>query len=254
MMQYINSAWQLILKENKLDNFDALWEVNSAWAEDPNHRRGGWSGVHCFDLNVARDIRQTVFLKKQSNHTCRTLFHPIKGIPTFRREINNILEFNKQGIATMLPLFYGEKKENGKWQALLVTKALDNYLSFDVYYERYSRNNPCKKENIKKIAAFIRNIHDKGFRYGCLYAKHIYVLGENNIKDICLIDLEKAKKSPFKKTRLLKDLSTLYRTMGHISVKDCMQFMKYYFNTEKLDRKNKLLIKLLIKRIKRKHR
>jgi hypothetical protein len=79
------------LTASHLADFEALWSVSTDWHEAPNERRGGWSGV---SRHVLAD-GSAIFLKRQENHLCRTLRHPIRGIPTFYREYRNILRLQR---------------------------------------------------------------------------------------------------------------------------------------------------------------
>ena len=42
---FISDSWQKILISNNFADFDALWNLKTDWFEEPNIRRGGWSGV-----------------------------------------------------------------------------------------------------------------------------------------------------------------------------------------------------------------
>ncbi len=48
---YIKAEWQNTLKAQNLDSFDSIWDyeknanIQPDWVEEPNQRRGGWSGV-----------------------------------------------------------------------------------------------------------------------------------------------------------------------------------------------------------------
>ena len=92
MTHYLSPDWQAILAFNQLDNFDAFWQLEADWFEEPNHRRGGWSGVSRILLALPEGGEAAVFLKRQENHLRKTIAHPLKGIPTFRAEIDNTLK------------------------------------------------------------------------------------------------------------------------------------------------------------------
>ena len=97
MKECWNDQWQEIFSANKLDSFDAIWNLDTEWFEEPNQRRGGWSGVIKVDLDTPEG-KSCVFIKRQENHISKTLLHPIRGILTFEREFENILQkFNLLG-------------------------------------------------------------------------------------------------------------------------------------------------------------
>jgi hypothetical protein len=51
MKDHFPEKWQEILSHNDLDSFEKLWALQLEWFEEPNQRRGGWSGVSRCDLN-----------------------------------------------------------------------------------------------------------------------------------------------------------------------------------------------------------
>lgn len=54
MKAYINERWRSILAHNGLSDFDALWKLQAEWFEEPNFRRGGWSGVSRCGIESSR--------------------------------------------------------------------------------------------------------------------------------------------------------------------------------------------------------
>ena len=45
MKEYQANDWEQLAHSNGLDSFDAIWTLDIGWFEEPNQRRGGWSGV-----------------------------------------------------------------------------------------------------------------------------------------------------------------------------------------------------------------
>ena len=45
MKDYLADDWQRIFEFNGLRSFDDFWKLEAQWFEEPNQRRGGWSGV-----------------------------------------------------------------------------------------------------------------------------------------------------------------------------------------------------------------
>jgi hypothetical protein len=95
--RYLNPVYEALLLHNQLADFDRLWDLQAEWFEEPNRRRGGWSGVCRLELRGEGEQVVPVFLKRQENHRARTLRHPFKGIPTVRRELQNLLCFQAEG-------------------------------------------------------------------------------------------------------------------------------------------------------------
>lgn len=258
MSDVIHPEWINTLLNNQLAVFEALWKVDSPSVDEPNLRQSGWSRVSKLSLVLQDGNVQDVFLKRQCNYRTRSLVHPFKGLSTVYREINNIQRFDKQGITTLTPLFYGERENKEGSCALLLTIALDKFISLDaLLLKMRERNNfsmEQKKQIIDKVAAYIRRVHDASFRHGCLYAKHVFVQIEKDgfIADVRLIDLEKARRWYFPQNRMMRDLSALYRSVGFVSTKDAMRFIQSYLGRTKLQPKDKKLVRKLYQRILRK--
>ena len=71
--QWIAPQWEDALKKADLLNIEALTTREFDWFEEPNRRRGGWSGVTRIVLNpeAAPQDQRAVFLKIQQNHFYR---------------------------------------------------------------------------------------------------------------------------------------------------------------------------------------
>lgn len=233
--------------DQNIDTFDELWRNNAPWFEAPNIRRGGWSGVvKC----VVDDFgpRDEVFIKRQESHVTRTLMHPIKGIPTFLREYRNIQLLQAKSISTLDVLYFARKAS----KAILVTKALDGYISLDKI-ELSTLPPQDKKTLISSIAKVIRHLHQSHYQHNCLYPKHIMVRQQANDWDVKLIDLEKLKYRLVKKRAVIHDLTTFVRHLSGLwSVRDKVSFFQAYFEQPKIPCHSKTIIRAVCKKIKRK--
>jgi hypothetical protein len=246
MKNYWNTtAWQRIFASNKLDTFDAIWNLDTEWFEEPNKRRGGWSGVIKVDLDT-HEGKTSVFIKRQENHVSKTLFHPIRGIPTFEREFKNILRMQKRDLPIMDLVYFAKRVSNGNLQSILITKALTDYIPLES--ERFLSSDDLIKSNSHKeklltdLADTLRLIHYHHFQHNCLYLKHIFVkpVGDDSW-DIKVIDLEKLKWRLFKRHAVFRDLYTLYRHAKGWSAKDHVKLFKAYVQEPTLSSKSKKL-------------
>lgn len=230
---YLNPDWLRLLRHNCLDDFDLLWSLEHEWFEEPNRRRGGWSGVCRLELQ-GEDGRQMVpvFLKRQENHRARTLSHPFKGIPTARRELQNLLNFQKNGLPVPEVLYGADRVHLGQVQGILLTRELTGYQSLDdLLVEWHSlklSESVLEQLLFPPLAAMIRKMHQLRFRHNCLYGKHIFArlnrplsaLGGQSLEldklqfSLSFIDLEKVRVSRFEKRNVIRDLSQLKRHTG----------------------------------------
>lgn len=244
MKDYWNKNWQHIFATNNLANFNAIWDLETEWFEEPNKRRGGWSGVVKVDLDIAEG-KTCVFIKRQENHITKTLFHPVRGMPTFEREFNNILRMQKRNLPIMELVYFSKRVINGNLQSILITKALTDYIPLES--ERFLssgdlvKNTAHKDKLLTSVADTLRLIHQHHYQHNCLYLKHLFVKPDGDNWDIKIIDLEKLKWRFFKQDAVFRDLYTLHRHAQGWSVKDHVKLFKAYVQESKLSDKSKKL-------------
>jgi tRNA A-37 threonylcarbamoyl transferase component Bud32 len=246
-----SEEYQQIFFKNQLAEFAQIWAKNIDWFEEPNHRRGGWSGVGQLIL-PANNGELNVFVKKQQNHGRRTVLHPISGEPTFRREFKRLGFLEKHHIGAPKVVFYEEKKINGNACAILVTKTLINYEPLDVVTKRWflqeNISRQQKKELLKKLAEVLRGFHQSGLVHRALYPKHIFVKNSESQPEVALIDLEKARFSLSFLYRAYFDLSALNRHAEFWSRSQKLYFFLQYFQIKRLNRFLKVMCQLIVKR------
>lgn len=231
---FVNQAFWL---EAPVSKFETLWALPQDWVDTPNTKRSGWSGVTQNRLaSLQGDIN--VFIKRQQSYISRTLRHPFTGIPTFEKELNNILRLKNIGIPTLEPLFFGKQAD----KAILVTKALDGYCSLD-QINPAALSISSRYRLLAKLARLTRKMHKKRYMHNCFYPKHIFVkLRDNGEWSIRLIDLEKLRWRFSAYSAMKRDLSTFSRHADHRwTVKDRLYFFKAYLQKESLSIKDKKL-------------
>ncbi len=227
-------------------SFKEMWSLDIPFFEPPNHTRGGWSGVAQFTLS-----NMPVFIKRQENHVYRSIQHFFKNRPTFEREYQNILLLNQLGIPTYKLVYFGNLSTRQGFQTILITKSLIGYQALDDKTLDFIHLPRVEKQQISiALAKVLRQMHDHHIEHNCMYQKHIFIKKSQNSWDICLIDLEKAKKRWQRKKVVTRDLNTLYRTSQHISRSMMLRFYLDYANKRTLSAEDKVLIKSIIKKTK----
>lgn len=254
MKDYSTPEWDEILRFNSLDGFDALWQLQADWFEPPNRRRGGWSGVSRVELNKADGSTLAVFLKRQENHTRRTLRHPLRGEPTFAGEMKNILALQQAGVPTLEPLYYGQRNIDGKRRAILVTRELTEFQSMhlvmDEWIEKGWGQSAAERRNlIDTLAGIIRRMHGHRLAHNSLHPKHVFVrmVGNKNT-EVRLIDLEKMRRALSSGRAARRDLDSLNRRSRVWSSTDRLRFLKSYLNVRSLNSDGRRLWRYLAKR------
>ena len=233
-MDFIDEGWQKILQQNGLDSFDALWDLDVEWFEPPNKRRGGWSGVARIQLKSPDGKEIGAFLKRQQNHMCKTLQHPIRGILTFAREFENIRRFQQINVPALEPIFFGQRQVNGDYRGILVTRELNGFYPMDAPRflpgkEGLLASIKARRALFEKLAKLLRQLHADNRQHGCLYPKHIFIkpLSQNEF-DVRLIDLEKVRWQPWMQQATIRDLNTLSRHADGWPLTDFMRFFLIY--------------------------
>ena len=220
-----------LLSTDALADFEALWSLRADWHEAPNERRGGWSGVSRHVLSDG----SAIFLKRQENHRCRTLRHPVRGIPTFYREYLNILRLREHHIAAVEALYYGDRRDTGSWRAILVTRALDGFVSLDEWNATAKHGEPARRQSlITAIALACARLHHHRLQHSCLYGKHLFVRHTPPTRlvyqetDVRFIDLEKLRQGLSRERVGAHDLDQLMRHTEGWNEDDRATFLSAY--------------------------
>ena len=245
MTDYLGEGWKPLLSKNNLATYASLWRLKADWFEEPNIRRGGWSGVVKVSLEQTNDEPLFIFIKRQENHLSRTWRHPIKGAATFIREYNNIRLFHKYNIPTPELVYFGSRSNNGKQQAIIATKELVGYQPLNVLLQKSGSGmitgSKHRQALFREIAKVLHHMHQHRLQHNSLHPKHIFAKPLGDSWDIRIIDLETAKRRVFKHTASLRDLATLRRQMTELTNKEQVTFFKAYVNEVKLSVKSKKL-------------
>lgn len=253
MNTYIAPEYASLLRQHQLDGFAQLWAHQVNWFEEPNHRRGGWSGVARMEL-AGGDKMHGFFIKKQQNHGRWSLATFPKQEPTFRREFQHLRFLQNKQFAAPEVVFYGEQVINGQMCAILMTKELAQYRPLDVVTETPDfvvMPKQQKRQLLQSVATAIRRLHGFNLMHRALYPKHIFVDITAEIPTVALIDLEKARYSPFFWYNAYFDLAALNRHSVGWSRSSRLYFFKQYFQLAKLTWASKWLCRCIIARSKR---
>ena len=246
MNEFFGPHWQSILESNKLTSFDDFWSLTTPWFEEPNFRRGGWSGVTTVSIQNNKQQR-TLFVKRQENHTTRTWSHPIKGIPTFEKEFQNLQRFQQYGIPTLNLAFFCSRQQGNGQQAIFVTEELTGYQPMDTAVRDLTQQQ--RRHLLTAVAKVAYKMHLHHLQHNCFYPKHIFVKQQADTWSVKIIDLEKTKLTLTRQAATVRDLATLSRHSPNASFREQLYFLKVYFDEEKLSKTSKRLIKLIQRKI-----
>ncbi len=259
MSDFLNPAWRAPLTANGLDSFDVLWNLQAPWFDEPNHARGGWSGVARIEIGSAAGMEHGFFLKRQENYRIFSWRHPVRGIPTLLREFRLILRYRAAGIATVDPVYFAMRFTAKGHRAILITVALDGFAPLDAYvagWPTQGRPAPAERRRVlTAVADLTRRIHDRHIQHNCYYPKHIFVrVGADGDVEARVIDLEKSRWRPARIFCAQRDLDTLNRHSPDWSRTDRLRFLKTYLGIAHLTPYGKWLWRRLAARAARKTR
>lgn len=239
--RYVSDAWASLLREQGLDSLDAFWQLELPAVDAPNRGRveGGISVVSRMVLTVDGGEEKILMVKRQQNYFSRTLLHPIRGIPTFEKEMVNALRYKRRLIPAIEPVFFERAQCPEGERAVLVTEYLDGYVSLDELVEGWQEkgrpSHARRRRIIKAVARAIRKIHQGGLMHNSLYPKHIFLKDTGEAIRVRFIDLEKNRWFPLGERRMIKDLATLNRRSPDWSRTDRLRFLMDYLGTDVMD-------------------
>lgn len=218
------SGMESVFAAHQLDSFSSLWDADIHLVDAPNIGRGGRSEVGVLTLSDSRD---RFFVKRQQHYNCRTLAHPLQGIPVAVREWQKIQCLDAVGIKTLDVVFCGRHCGDEE-RAIFITRALDDYVAMK---EWLTMPLPAgeRQQGLIALGQLVGRLHGYGFKHGCLYSKHVY-FSKNDVTDLRFIDLEKCKKTLLKKAGL-RDLETLFRRTPELTAEDRELLLKGYIDT-----------------------
>jgi len=225
MKKFIASEDLTILQHHGLTSFADLWDLELRAVDEPNIEKDGYSSVFRLELDGVG-----FYLKRQSNYFTRTLRHPF-GEPTVAREFRNIMRYQRLGIPSLQATFFEERKTRGEHQALLITRALDDWTSLHDLLDGWSARSLQEQHAlIDACAALVGQLHAAGLRHGCLYPKHLYLRLENGAWKGCLIDLEKTRRLWFSWRNQVRDLEQFLRTVQRWDDQEELRFLQGYLH------------------------
>ena len=257
MKHYISPGWKSLFLEAGLD-FDSLWGMDLPALDEPNTGRGrnGWSAVSRFTLKQPGGGKAELIIKRQQNHFSRTPGHPFRGVPTFQKEMVNILRYREAGVPALEPVYFARRRAGGGIRAILVTRYLEGYTALDDLTRRWQeRGRPDRavlNRIIRALAVPVRKIHEAGFQHNCLYPRHLLLRMEGDDVRVKVIDLEKNKRRPFGDERRVRDLESLHRRTAGWSRTDRLRFFLAYAGVDRLDQRSRRLCRRILKRNRKK--
>lgn len=226
MNDFIDPAIADLLKQQQLDSFDALWNLELEAVDEPNARSNGWSSVAKLALGG-----KVFYLKRQTNYLTRSLLKPL-GEPTFAREMRSIQRYQQLGIPALSAAFFAQRHIDGQQRAILMTHALDGWQDLEYWQQQWSKLSLEQQQGILQACATLaKTLHGAGQMHGCFYPKHIFLQQQATCFTAQLIDLEKTRPLLLGRRDRIKDLEPLFRRSQNVWGREQTQlFLQYYLD------------------------
>ena len=248
--QWIAPEWEDALKQADLLNVEALTTRQFDWFEEPNRRRGGWSGVTRLVLNpeAAPQDQQAVFLKIQQNHFYRAPNTFFTKQLTFEREFEVLRQLDTVTDSIPELVLFVKWRSGSDVGAILVTKALDGWYPLPDWIQGKKGLTPPDEITFQRaleaIAKGAREIHQAGWVHLCFSAKHLFVRPKSDGSfESCVIDMEKCRKHLSAAYRARKDCAHFMRHTPRLTEAHKLNFAKAYFQTDTFSDPQKRIIK-----------
>lgn len=210
---------------------------------------------------------EKAFFLKRHHHPSfgeqiRELFRQGSFLSGGRKEWENIRRIRQLGISTVDPVGFGERREWG-WEvesflislelkeACRLTEFIPKHLSPPLNFALLSR----KRLLLRKLALLARRMHEAAFFHRDFYLGHLFVKSlEGDEMELCLMDLQRIFSPRWRIGRWrIKDLASLNFSAprGWFTTADRLRFYKQYRGISRLEERDRLLIRRIIKKSRR---
>lgn len=233
MKDYTDTNFAALLQQNNIDGFMGLRDLKLQAVDDANTDRGGFSEVCPLTLVDDEGIEQQFYIKRQYGHRTRSLLQPF-GEPTFRRELRNILLYQRYNIAALEAVYYAEQLTDNGLESILITRALSEYRPLSDYLPDWcDQPEPRRLDWMKSVGNLIGRLHAKRISHRCCYPKHLYVNLELH-PSARFIDLENARFSLMPINAAIVDLEAFIRRSEVLSEAEIDQLLQSYLAVNRL--------------------
>ena len=230
----IQPEFRATLEAAGLATFDALFAAGTRELVDGHAERS----VSRLALRAADGSPVVVYLKRQWGRAARP---PIKDLEDFqwpmlpaKREWRNAMRLVAAGIPVSAPVAWGQGDATDGPRSLIAFHEVAGP-SLAAWLHDCEGGPPAESADLRRavgeaIGQAVRRLHDGGFSFPDLYAKHIYLEGmEAGQVRVVLIDVSRLRRVTVR--RRWEDLAALYVTTDTpcVTARDRLRVLKTYF-------------------------
>jgi len=239
----VNTAFAEILRKNKLETVSALWHSNTESVKEIIEERGtgrlflqqthGLQPMECY----LKRYRPPTLKERLKNWVYG------KGCYDALHEWKAIVEFNRLGISTMLPIAVGKSEGN----SCILTAGIKNYSRASILLPALHDNKQEERRHrvISRIAKMLGTMHKFGFAHQDFYLVHIFIKEAENDKPY-IIDLQRVimQRQLAQRWRVKDIAQLLFSASGMIDKNDIKIFWGIYLRTAEIKNDPKLCKKI----------
>jgi len=236
----INNEYQELLESAPFHSFESIWNFSNGETIKQINARS----VIRFEIRH-HDIKRTFYIKRHNSEFIglSRLFprlFPRRSLSQGRLEFENICDFRKNNLPTVLPVAAGEKFSHFFWaKSFLITEDFSPFISLEALLENRpqlfsdSKGENRKRILLKEIAVLARKMHQNGFNHRDFNATHILLNynNESDIPQIALFDFQRVEKRKYFRFRWkIKSIARLNYTLPDeiFNIKDRMYILLSY--------------------------
>lgn len=245
MEPYISERYRALLTRQGLYTLADFWNLPWDGAKNLNDRRNGWSGVSRHTFFDDKTGRFSIFVKRQENQNNRSLHHPLHGRPTFFSDLCNALRMWQINVPTVEPVFYGERREGDRPQAVLATILLEGYTDLNSLLQDSSIAAPVRQAILHRLSDVVQLMHHHRLQHNSLGGNHVLVkLGEDNAFDLRILGLEKMRRSFRPIDTAVRDLEKFIRRTPRLTKDERDELLLHYAQHFSYAQRGKLIEKI----------
>ena len=253
-MEDFSAAINCIAKKNLIINRDYenfLRDIHMDSFESIRRYRNGETVKSIRPRSVIRfqtaqhNNNKTIYLKRHNREFVGfsrlfSRFSPKCGLSQGRLEFENIRDFRKSGLQTVIPIAAGEKFFRFFWaESFLITEDFYPYISLEALLKARpdfftgQEEEHRKRVLINEISILAKKMHQKGFNHQDFNATHILLHydNESDIPKLALFDLQRVEKNKIFRFRWkIKSLARLNYTLPNkiFNKKDRINILLFY--------------------------
>lgn len=252
----ISPGWEDILRAHGLNAVDSVYRIEGGKIA----ARSGSTEVRELQVDSGPVVR-TIFIKKYWARRASQLWSgffrgTFLGRSKVRREYENLGRLREWGLDAPQPISYGEERRAG-WltRSYLISEGIPDPTPLHVFIRDRLASLPreaasrTRRQLIEQLAAYTRRLHERHFVHHDYFWRNILIAG-SGLDHFFLIDAHKGRKwFPWEGANArAKDLAALQAPAPRFFRRsEMMRFFLCYRNHQRLDARDKDLIRLTLK-------